>query len=176
MKDRETHSVRRRVWDKAFTPDAVKAYAPRVKHYTDMLLEKLAEGEREKDITAWFSYYTFDVMGAFTFGRDFGMLEKGGRDGSDYFLRMTHASMRSIALLGHTPWLLLLMEMLGAAGKEHMKFLEWCKERVDDRKRRGMGEMGSDLFEVLLEAEPKNIGPHHVPLRGDSRTAIVAGR
>ena len=177
VKDRQTHSVRRRVWDRAFTPDCVKSYAPRVRYYTEKLVAQLAAGGAgEKDITAWFSYYAFDVMGALTFGRDFGMLDKGGKDGSDYFLRMTHASMRSVGLLGHTPWMLLLMERLGAAGRDHMEFLAWCRERVLDRQRRGRGEMGSDLFEVLLEAEPRNKAPHHVPLQGDARTAIVAGR
>jgi cytochrome P450 len=174
-RNKETHSIRRRVWDRAFTPAAIASYLPRIAHYRSGLLSALA-GNTEKNITAWLSYYAFDVMGALTYGSDFGMLEKGGKDNSDYFLTMTHASMRSVGLLAHIPWVMLLLESLGAAGDTHMKFLAWCEELVEQRKKRGLGEAGMDLFEVLLEAEPNNKPPHYVPLQGDSRTAIVAGR
>lgn len=176
VRDVRTHSIRRRVWDRAFTPAAIAGCVATVQRYRERLLQALASGERgETNITACVSHFAFDTMGRLTYGRDFGMLEKQGRDGSDYFLRMTHASMRVVGLLGHVPWLLVLLERLGAAGKDHMRFLKWCDEMTEERRRRGMVGGVRDLFQVLLEAEDGNKHPHHVPLRGDSRTAIVAG-
>lgn len=113
------------------------------------------------------------MMGAISYGRSFGMLEKAGKDGSDYYRIMTHKSMWTIGLLGHVPWTVLLFEKLGVAGRDYMRFMKWCSEIVEERLRRG-GE--GDLFQVWMEAEPQNVGVHHIPLNGDSRTAIIAGR
>ncbi|KAF8243151.1 cytochrome P450 [Wilcoxina mikolae CBS 423.85] len=169
VRDIVTHSIRRRVWDKALSPKAVESYLPRIREHTALLVSALAG---ETNITEFLGYYAFDVMGAISYGRSFSMLEKAGKDGSDYYMKMTHKSMRILGMLGHTPWTVLLLEKLGAAGKEHIRFMKWCSEIAEERQKRG-GE--GDLFQVLMEAEPQNFGVHHVPLHGDSRTAVVAG-
>ncbi|KAI5784457.1 cytochrome P450 [Pyronema domesticum] len=169
VRDITTHSIRRRVWDKALSAKAIEGYLPHIRRHISLLLPQLAG---EVDISRFFSYYAFDTMGVITYGRSFNMLEKAGRDGSDYFLRMTHASMRTLGLLAHIPWTLVLLENLGAAGKDHTNFLKWCDEISQERKQRGKGD---DIFGVLLDVEPQNVGQHHIPLAGDSRTAIVAG-
>lgn len=175
LRDVQTHSIRRRVWDRALTARRIESYLPAVHEHARMLVDALGRrgGEAgEADITSWLAFYSFDTMGAITYGRSFGMLEKAGGAGSRYFLDMTRESMRMVGLLGPVPWTMLLLEGLGI-GRAHAKFMRWCGTISDQRMSRG-GD--GDLFSVLLDAEPTNVGEHHVPLAGDSRLAIIAGR
>lgn len=178
LRDSATHSIRRRVWDRAMTARRIdEAYLPAVHEHTRLLVDALGRrgggAAGEADISAWLGFYAFDVMGALTYGRSFGMLQNAGGAGSRYFLDMTRGSMRLIGLLAHVPWTVLLLEGLGLAGRAHADFIRWCGSIADERMRRG-GD--GDIFSVLLDAEPDNVGRHHVPLAGDSRLAIIAGR
>lgn len=171
----ETHRIRRKAWDRGFSPAAVELYIPRIKPYTTLLTEALARN-REVNITEWIGYYMCDTMGELTYGQGFGMVEKGGQEGTDYFIRSIHDFMKVVGPLGHVPWTLLLLQKIGAAGKKHALFVKWCKELVEKRQQRGMTGGKKDIFEHLLEAEPENKKPNNIPLHGDSRTAVIAGR
>lgn len=50
-----------------------------VQQYTDTLFQQLAEkaagGTKELDMTKWYNYTTFDIIGDLTFGESFGCLE-----------------------------------------------------------------------------------------------------
>lgn len=176
-----THAIRRHVWDRAFTPAAVDAYIPRILPLVDLLLAGLAGrggggGGGVVNISKWISWYSFDAMGEITYGRSFGMLARRGEDGSDRMLDMTHAMMGSVGAWGHVPWAAFMKEMFTGSVVMHLRFLEWAHELVVEREQRGMRDGHKDLMQHLLDAESDNKHPHYIPLRGDSRTAVVAGR
>lgn len=59
----ETHRLRRRVWDKAFTKEALTDYVPRMLTHSDELIQvfqKMSPGK--VDVTEWFGYYVFDGL------------------------------------------------------------------------------------------------------------------
>ena len=142
----ETHRIRRKAWDPGFSSLAVKSYIPIIKPYTKILVDTLAR-RREVNISELIGYYMCDTMAELTYGQGFGMLEKEGKDGSDYFLSTIHDFMKSVGPLGHVPWTLILLQKIGAAGKKHNVFLEWCKQLVAERERRGMTGGRRDIFQ-----------------------------
>jgi len=60
-------------------------------------LEKLGQSEKGMDMTSWFIYVSFDILGAMAFGESFGCIE---REASHYWLDL---------LLGHM-WVIILMD------------------------------------------------------------------
>jgi tryprostatin B 6-hydroxylase len=57
----ETHRVRRRVWDKAFTKDALADYVPRILAHSDELIEAFRKSGKV-NVTDYFGYYMFDGL------------------------------------------------------------------------------------------------------------------
>jgi cytochrome P450 len=60
------------------TETALRDYEPRVVNYTDQLLAQIqATSGRPINVTDWFNFYSFDVMGDLAFGKSFNMLKDG---------------------------------------------------------------------------------------------------
>ena len=88
-RDRAQHDLRRRVWAPAFGNRALRGYEARMKRFSDLLIEGLAngkflgakgsqgKGEGAVNASEVFNWYSFDVMGDLAFGKDFGCLEGG---------------------------------------------------------------------------------------------------
>jgi cytochrome P450 len=76
--DREQHSLLRRQLAHGFSERAMRAQEPIFREYVDLLMRRLEEhaaGGKPIDMTAWFNFTTFDVIGNLAFGSDFGCLE-----------------------------------------------------------------------------------------------------
>lgn len=65
MRDKSLHDKRRRHgWDKAFTTKSLRMYDARVVGYADTLIKQMRlRAGQEVNVTKWFNYYSFDVMG-----------------------------------------------------------------------------------------------------------------
>lgn len=67
-RSRETHAERRRVWDQAFSPKAIREYLPRIPRQISTLEQVIAQFDAEpviaNDIMQWFA---FDSMDEFAF-------------------------------------------------------------------------------------------------------------
>ncbi|KAJ5166267.1 uncharacterized protein N7482_005048, partial [Penicillium canariense] len=71
IRDKPEPARRRKVWDQGFTTQA----QPRISRYTEQLLQVIEDNvSHAMDMTKWFNYYAFDVMGDLSFGRSFDML------------------------------------------------------------------------------------------------------
>jgi hypothetical protein len=98
------HSRRRRIWEPAFTPSAIKSYAPRLHERMDQLSIQLdARLGQPLDIAEWLSFLAIDFMGDFAYGGMFNLTIEGqdhvgiqqfGVDG-----------VRGIETLGSIPWI-----------------------------------------------------------------------
>ncbi|KAL5356335.1 cytochrome P450 monooxygenase [Aspergillus floccosus] len=78
--DRDEHSALRRQFSHGFSERAMRAQESVIAGYIDMLIERLHEkgggGVQAVDMTAWYNFTTFDIIGDLAFGRPFGCLEK----------------------------------------------------------------------------------------------------
>ncbi|KAJ4397171.1 hypothetical protein N0V93_001395 [Gnomoniopsis smithogilvyi] len=78
----------------------LRDYEARVAAYTDELLCAVDRPKGQKlDVSKWFNYYSFDIMGDLAFGNSFNML-KDGKD--SYFLSTTHTNMVLIGIFSAT--------------------------------------------------------------------------
>ncbi|KAH9903950.1 cytochrome P450 [Xylariomycetidae sp. FL2044] len=79
----EPHARIRKLFAPAFSPHALKAQEPFLHHYVDLLVERLKEraisspnGQgAEVEISPWFNFTTFDIIGDLAYGESFGCLE-----------------------------------------------------------------------------------------------------
>lgn len=64
VRDKKLHDTRRRAWDRGFSAKALRDYESRVSLYGELLMKQLhAFGGKALNVSKWFNYYSFDVMG-----------------------------------------------------------------------------------------------------------------
>ncbi|KAJ5772307.1 hypothetical protein N7520_002836 [Penicillium odoratum] len=153
-RDKASHARRRKVWDQAFSSQALRDYEPRVAYYSAKLIQAI-----EKDIgkpmnmTKWFNFYSIDVMGDLSLGKSFDMLA----DGNDkYFYTQLHADMKMIGLFSHLMWLFPFFKRIPLINADYLKF---------------------DIFSWIhkaFEQGPKT-DQDHLNLHGDTYLISVAG-
>jgi cytochrome P450 len=77
--DRERHSRLRKIFSHGFSAQAMIDQEPTFRHYTSLLIDRLKEAtaaNEVQDMTAWYNWATFDMIGDLTFGEPFGCLEE----------------------------------------------------------------------------------------------------
>jgi cytochrome P450 len=98
------HGRRRRIWDRAFTPAAVKSYRPLLHNRLVQLTEQLdARVGKPLDLAEWMSFLSVDFMGDFAYGGMFNSVTQG----------VDHAGVHDAGVvllgasetLGTLPWL-----------------------------------------------------------------------
>jgi cytochrome P450 len=74
----EDHTRMRKVLRPAFSEKAMRDQGPTIVSYIDLLMTRLKEraGNGSVDMANWYTFTTFDVMGALTFGEDFDCLKE----------------------------------------------------------------------------------------------------
>ncbi|KAF3386264.1 hypothetical protein F1880_001608 [Penicillium rolfsii] len=172
-RNKQEHARRRKAWDQAFSARALRDYEPRVSHYTSQLIDAIEKHlGSSMDISRWFNYYSFDVMGDLSFGESFNMLV----DGKDaYILKQLHADMKGIGLFSHLTWLFPFVKRIPGLNREYLKLWTWVGERVNGRIRNNSGR--PDVFSWVLKAYEQ--GPRSkqdtLNLHGDAYLIIIAG-
>lgn len=115
---------------------ALKEYEPRVASHCAELLTQLItssqNGTNPIEITRWFNYYSFDVMGDLAFGKSFNMV----RDGDAHFVLTQLEAMKPIAgSLTCVPWTFILLHNLPVVRGKRAEWVNWCKGQVEERKK-----------------------------------------
>lgn len=131
-RSRETHKIRRRIWDRAFTEEAVRQYLPAVIVRSSELLSLLMV-KGPVNITEYFNYYMWDSMGDVAFSKSFNMLPTHGKQ--DKFMRITLASQFGVAIFGHIPYMIAILDLIPFLNREYKEFMAWCEELVVERKQ-----------------------------------------
>ncbi|KAK0744971.1 cytochrome P450 [Apiosordaria backusii] len=175
------HDHRRKVWDLGFSSQAMVQYEERVRHHAEILAERiegLAKEGKPVNVSNWFYFFTFDVMGEFAFGQGFEMLQTEKWHWAVRLLR------RAMSLLGPfsavpwlaqmafyvVPWMWIVRDWLG--------MMEWCKERMGERiERHGRGTERRDVAHWLIEYSLKrgSLERDREWLNGDAVTVVIAG-
>jgi cytochrome P450 len=127
------HEKRRQVWAPGLSTKALKAYQPRIESNVASLVQQI-DGHNVKgeniNVSRWFNYLSFDVMGDVGFGKSFGMLEKGEKT---EVLRKLADGQKGLGVFGVVPWLFMILTKIPAIRQEHDVFVEWCSRRILDR-------------------------------------------
>lgn len=127
IRDPAAHAARRRVWARAFSDPLLRGYEARVREYQQRLVERLAGMEgRAVDARKWVNLYSFDVMGALTFGEGFGCLERGE---PHWAIELLDATMRQIGLCVPI-WVMLAMNAVPGLSRDWWRFLEFCGQML----------------------------------------------
>jgi cytochrome P450 len=124
--DDETHSRLRRLFSPAFSERALRDQEDLVQSYVDLLVERLngeiAASRPTVDISRWYNFTTFDIIGDLAFGEPFGCL----RDSNYHpWVKMVFGSMKLLAMqrpLGIYPFLAPIVRRL--TPKKLMKMRE----------------------------------------------------
>lgn len=131
-RNRETHKIRRRIWDRAFTDEAVLQYLPGVIVKSAELLS-LLKVKGPVNITEFFNYYMWDSMGDIAFNKSFNMLPTHGKQ--DKYMRITLASQFGVAIFGHIPYMIRILDLIPFMNSEYKEFMKWCEDLVVERKQ-----------------------------------------
>lgn len=130
------HAKRRRIWDQGFSPKALAVYEGRVAAYASRLassLEAFAARGEPVNVSDWFYWFTFDVMGEFAFARSFGML---GDEKWHFGPRTIRAAMRVLGTFTPVTWVLLVafstFPWLSLV-RDWMSLKRWCRGRMQER-------------------------------------------
>ncbi|KAI3401428.1 hypothetical protein diail_10862 [Diaporthe ilicicola] len=152
--EREKHGIIRRQLAHGFSDRSMREQEPIIKSYVDLLFQRLHEncagGAKPLDMTAWYNYTTFDIIGDLALGESFGCLEKSNLHSwvqSIFFLTKAGAYMQSAA---HYPTitrslLKLMPKRLIESLGNHEAFTH---NRVMNRME--LGKVRHDLIEGLL--------------------------
>lgn len=78
--DKKVHARKRRIISHAMSEAALRSYEPTIINKIDLFCKQLAnpkifDGEY-KNMSRWFSYLTYDIMGTLTFSQSYDMLTK----------------------------------------------------------------------------------------------------
>ena len=121
--------------------------------------------------TAWFNYWSFDVMGDFAFGKSFNMLKTGKHH---FAIDWLEKSMFLLGLCSPIPWAMPVGAIAPFVGTCFRRFIRWCNEQVDER--RDIKTTVPDITSWLLKAaQDKDDVEATKWLHGDSRLLVVAG-
>ena len=108
--------------------EALRNYEGRLEKYTNQLLGEIRRTERTPiNMSDWFDFYGFDIMGDLGFGKSFEMLTTGVKH---FFLSSMHANMRLFTVFGHLVWLLPFFKKIPGLNFEFLRFQRWVIKQV----------------------------------------------
>lgn len=123
------------------------------------------------DVSAWFNYYSFDVMGDLAFGKSFNMLKSGQ---SHFAIDWLERSAHLLGFCSPVSWLIPVGAAAPIVGTEFRRFIKWCNQQIDERRE--MKVQVPDITSWLLKAaKDRNDREATKWLHGDARLIIVAG-
>jgi cytochrome P450 len=145
--DPAAHSKRRRIWERAFTPNAIKSYEPMLQARLNQLMVNFVSRVGQPiDIAEWFGFFSLDFMGDFGFGGSFDFMARGAdTDGFHKFIEQTSGV---IEMAGMIPWIRPLLQRLPASKPKQFQQMAL---RVAE-KRKEEGSQIRDLFHYLVRA------------------------
>lgn len=172
-RSRVLHDKRRRIWSPAFSDRALRGYEDRMRPYGDKLVEQLrALGGQPINVSDWFNFFSFDVMGDLAFNKSFSMLEKGEQH---WAIKLLNGGMEPLFLM-LPEWLFRTLTAIPGAAGEYWKFIKYSADAVEDRMQ--YKPEVPDIMSALLAPYEKSGPPEGLErsyLQGDSRLVIVAG-
>ncbi len=180
--DKKVHGRKRRIISHAFTENAIRSYETtelkKIRLFCKQIADPTTFHGEYKNMSRWFSYLTYDIMGCLTFSHEYHMLTKD----DDHFIQPLIDTFQHIQIvLGCVPWVerfglspLLFLNMASAVAK----FRKYVADQVNHRiEQENAGEGAEDIFKLLLRFEDKNTGEKigFKELSDEAVVLIIAG-
>ncbi|KAK6222910.1 hypothetical protein LQW54_000721 [Pestalotiopsis sp. IQ-011] len=176
---KDDHRRQRRLLAHAFSSAALQEQEGYVKYYVDLLVDRLrSQMEQGKvvDMTKWYNYTTFDIIGELAFADPFNSLAN-----SDYhpWVALIFSSIKAggIKMFIDHYWLLKPLISL-AFGSDIRKFVEsreLAKQKTEKRLAQGVNEKRKDFMTYILRHNSDGKGMTHDEILVNCLALIVAG-
>ncbi|KAF5694892.1 cytochrome P450 monooxygenase [Fusarium globosum] len=157
--DRENHGRMRRIISHGFSAQSMLGQQPVIQGYVSLLIQRLREhsqnGMQPLEMTSWYNWATFDIIGDLAFGEPFGCLEK-----ADYhpWVSMVFGRVRGNTIntaLRRFPFGSMLSKFFMPA-KVRRQFEAYYQITVEKVGRRlAMETPRHDFMEALIKSEGK---------------------
>ena len=172
----EDHTRHRRLLTHAFSDRALREQEPIVKEYVDLLMQRLGETAGEKvDMTAWFNFATFDIIGDLAFGDSFNCL----RDSRYHpWVTLIFSNVKAVAWSrvaqqipgAHSLLMKLAPKEVVAKGREHV---ELCKSQAN--KRLAEKTDRPDFMSYIIRHNDKETGMSLAEIHANTYVIIIGG-
>ncbi|KAH8810086.1 cytochrome P450 [Flagelloscypha sp. PMI_526] len=175
IRDPLEHKRQRRAWDRGLNATALHTYESRIVLKTTEMVEQLRSrcASGSLNMTDWFSFFVFDVMGELGLGKDFNALASGSRNSAMEGIRDV---MFATAVFGTIPWFLYLMQVVpGLIPPSLVSFFDYCEKQVNEKKNAIQADSKpEDVLSWLIKASRENVeSPPSLP--ESARLLIIAG-
>jgi cytochrome P450 len=101
--DPAEHSKRRKLWDRAFTPSALKSYQPMLSaRVAELRAHLLSRAGAPLDLASWMGWLATDFMGDFAWGGAFALMTAGADKDDVHGLGV--GMLRKTEVFGTAPW------------------------------------------------------------------------
>ncbi|KAI0839148.1 cytochrome P450 [Hypoxylon sp. FL0890] len=171
-RSRDKHDWRRRIWDNAFSIKALRQHETTILQHALLVHDAVArELDQPINVTKWFEYYGFDVMGAVQYSQSFGMLESGQ---SHWVLDVFKAGTIILGYMTPTPWLIHIVDSLSFYSGVN-NYLAWAEQSIHRRIQKS--PVKQDTIGWLIDDAKKNssIEKDWNWLMGDFLTIVTGG-
>ncbi|KAI8263378.1 Cytochrome P450 monooxygenase [Colletotrichum sp. SAR11_239] len=153
---------------------ALRDYEPRVLKYTNQLLAGIeASAGTRFNASLWFNFYSFDVMGEFSLGHGFRMLEDGV---AHFYMDGLHNETLAVGRFTHAMWALPIYRKMSLWNAELRRFKGWISQQVQQRIQNK--PESPDIFTWVLEdyeSKKEHSFQDMLNLYGDCILITVAG-
>ena len=127
-RDKADHTRRRRIWDRAFSVKAINGYHPRLVAHLDAFERKLADKKNQAiNVTDWFNFLSFDIMGDVSFGTEFNLVKTGKMH---FAIEKIRVGTVPLGIMLHAPWLFRLVSCVPGAMRTWYQLVRWCSEEA----------------------------------------------
>lgn len=177
---KEDHRRQRRLLSHAFSSTALQEQEKYVKYYVDLLIHQLRsnmEQGRVVDMTKWYNYTTFDIIGELAFADPFNSLAN-----SNYhpWVALIFSSIKAggIKMFLDHYWFLKPLILLVFGKDDIRKFTEsreLARQKTEKRLSRGADESRKDFLTYIMRHNSDGKGMSHEEILANSRALIVAG-
>ncbi|KAJ4294979.1 hypothetical protein N0V90_006987 [Kalmusia sp. IMI 367209] len=172
---KKQHDERRRAWEQAITYKTMSGYEQRIQSHGVQLEKHIASTAGQPiDMTQWFYFLAFDVMGDFAFATSFDMLKSKKWHYAVVLLR------RALSLLGpisSVPWLAQLAFSFPVIPiiRDWNKMIAWCAQRMSEQIHVENNDANISSWLIRHAKLKSTISRDKQLLNGDSVALIVAG-
>ena len=130
-RSKSAHDVRRRIWDQAFSIKALQQHEDKILHHAQILDAAISKTPNEPvNVTVFFEYFGFDVMGDVGYNKSFGMLES---QKSHYAIETFKGGTIVLGTLSPIPWLIHTLFSLPFLAKGWEMYSTWAHEELQNR-------------------------------------------
>ncbi|RGP79802.1 hypothetical protein FLONG3_2116 [Fusarium longipes] len=171
------HKRQRKLLSHAFSQKALRGQEGLLKHYVDLFIQRLTQKAHEGaavDMTAWYNFATFDLIGDLALGQPFGCLESGTYHP---WIKKIFGSIRAVVAtqslirLGLRNWLSTLTPpRMRKAQAEHWEFTQHAASARLDTKDTSR----QDFFSYILRYNDER-GMSRAEMLENAGLIIIAG-